>query len=164
MGPVDFHALTISRVDQHVLYGLYRGIQASQDGGATWQLVGPGPEGVIDLAASAADKDRLFAATGSGLQVSSDGGSTWEVIGPASPVTMVETGADGRLYAFFAGAGLFSADPDASKWTSLNEDLAGREFLHMASEPGTPDHLVAVTHSGEVLESRDGGKGWASFE
>jgi photosystem II stability/assembly factor-like uncharacterized protein len=35
-GPVDFHAMTISRADPETIYGLYGDIQVSRDGGATW--------------------------------------------------------------------------------------------------------------------------------
>jgi photosystem II stability/assembly factor-like uncharacterized protein len=163
MGPVDFHALTVSPADPQVLYGLYRGIQSSRDGGQTWTLEGPGPDQVFDLAASPVDEDTLFAATGGGLQRSTDGGKSWSLVGPASPVTMVETGVDGTLYAFFAGAGLYSANAEATQWLAVNEELPGREFLHMASDPDDPDHLVAVTHASEVLESLDRGRTWAPF-
>lgn len=162
-GPADFHSLTVSPAKPDVIYGLYRGIQSSRDHGQSWEVMGPGPDRVIDLAASAVDEDALFAATGAGLFKSADAGKSWSLIGPSSPVTMVETGADGTLYAFFAGAGLYSANPEGTQWTALNHGLSGREFLHMASEPGMPAHLVAVTHAGEVLESLDGGKAWEAF-
>ncbi|MDP1731984.1 MAG: exo-alpha-sialidase [Devosia sp.] len=163
IGPVDFHALTVSPANPNVLYGLYRGIQSSRDGGQTWTMVGSGPDSVIDLAASSTDENTLFAATGAGLHGSRDGGKTWRLIGPAAPVTMVEIGTDGTLYAFFVGAGLYSSNAEATQWTILTEELAGREFLHMASDPSAPGHLVAVTHASEVFESHDGGKTWASY-
>ncbi|MEO6012863.1 MAG: sialidase family protein, partial [Devosia sp.] len=37
---VDFHALTVSRADSRVLFGLYGSIQVSRDDGATWQVSG----------------------------------------------------------------------------------------------------------------------------
>lgn len=162
-GPVDFHALTSSPANPDVLYGLFKGIQTSRDGGNTWEFVGPAPETTIDLSGSASSEQLLFAATGSGLFRTEDGGRTWMRQGPASPVTMVETGADSSLYAFFAGAGLFAADATGWNWTVLNEDLAGREFLHMAVSESDPGHFVAVTHASEVLESRDGGKSWSPY-
>lgn len=39
-GPVDFHAMTISRADPKVIYGTYGGLQMSRDGGLSWVLVG----------------------------------------------------------------------------------------------------------------------------
>jgi hypothetical protein len=162
-GPVDFHALSVSRANPAAMFGLFQGIQASVDGGRTWRIVGPGPEAVIDLAASAMDESVVFAATGAGLMRSSDGGRSWTLQGPAVPVTMVETAPDGSLYIFVAGAGLYRGDPAGERWVALSETLAGREFLHMAVEPGDAANIVAVTHASEVLESRDGGRTWLPF-
>ena len=52
-GPADFHQLAVSATDPRTIYGAYRGqLQVSPDGGRTWEVVGPTPEGLIDLAAS----------------------------------------------------------------------------------------------------------------
>ena len=34
-GPVDFHRMDVSRADPGVIYGVYRGLQVSRDGGHT---------------------------------------------------------------------------------------------------------------------------------
>ncbi|MBI4923158.1 MAG: exo-alpha-sialidase [Devosia nanyangense] len=162
-GPVDFHALTVSPANPDVLYGLYHGIQVSRDGGRTWGLAGAGPAAVIDLAASSVDENMVFAATGAGLYRSTDGAETWELVGPVAPMTMVEAGPDGTVYAFVAGNGLYSLNPAAEQWTALNESLGGQEFLHMAADGSVEGHLVAATHASEVLESRDGGRTWAPY-
>jgi photosystem II stability/assembly factor-like uncharacterized protein len=52
-GPVDFHAMDVSRADPRVIYGAYVGLQVSRDGGHNWQRIGPLPERTFDLAASA---------------------------------------------------------------------------------------------------------------
>src|SRR5918996_752920 len=55
-GPVDFHQMDVSPADPNVIYGAYGGsLQISRDGGQTWEVVGPAPDGLIDLAASSTE-------------------------------------------------------------------------------------------------------------
>ncbi|MBN9360722.1 MULTISPECIES: exo-alpha-sialidase [unclassified Devosia] len=161
-GPVDFHAMSISRADPKVIYGLYGGVQISRDGGATWSVAGPGPEQVIDLAASPIAADTVYAGTRSGLMQSTDAGKTWALFGPPQPVTLVEATTDGSLYAFFAGTGLFQLPKDG-KGVALGSDFGERYILHLATDPADAAHVVAVTDESVVLESRDGGKTWQRF-
>jgi photosystem II stability/assembly factor-like uncharacterized protein len=163
-GPVDFHAMTVSRGDPQTLYGLYDGIQVSRDGGATWTVAGQGPDKVIDLAASAAKAEIVYAATLNGLMMSSDAGATWQLIGPPdAQVSMVEAASDGALYAFFVGSGLFRQAPEDGTWADLGSSLGDKIILHLAVDPADPAHLVSVTQDSEVLQSADGGKTWTSF-
>jgi len=162
-GPVDFHAMTISRADPKVIYGLYDGIQVSRDGGVSWTLAGPVPGQVIDLAASASSPDRLYAGTVDGLLESKDASASWAPAGPAGvPATMVEATDDGSLYAFFAGAGLFHLSPNG-KWEALASGFGERYLLHLSADPSDTSHLVAVNDQSAVLESHDGGETWAEF-
>lgn len=162
-GPVDFHAMTISRVDPKVIYGVYGGIQVSRDGGASWTVAGPGPDRVIDLAASPIDTDTVYAGTVGGMMRSVDAGKTWALVGPPGrAATLVETTADGSLYVFFGGAGLFKLSNDGN-WTELANDFGERYLLHLAGDPADPAHLVAVTDESVVLESGDSGKTWQGF-
>ena len=162
-GPVDFHAMTISRADPEVIYGLYGGIQVSRDGGATWTKSGPGPDQVIDLAASPADPKILYAGTVVGLMQSIDAGGTWASFGPSGQATtLVEATSDGSLYAFFAGAGLFRLPKDGN-WVVLASDFGEGYILHLAADPTDAAHLVAITDQSTVIESRDGGTTWAGF-
>jgi hypothetical protein len=163
-GPVDFHAMTISRADPKTVYGLYGDIQISRDGGMTWSVAGPAPGRVIDLAASPSQPDQLYAATVEGLILSSDAGQSWAPIGPAGvATTMVETTSDGSIYAFFAGAGLFRLSPSDGQWTALAGDFGESYILHLAADPADPADLVAVTDASDVIESVDGGKSWEPF-
>lgn len=161
---VDFHAMTVSRANADTIYGLYGDIQVSRDGGVTWQIGGPAPGRTIDLAASAVDADTLYAGTVAGLAVSTDAGATWQMWGEAVPVTMVETGPDGRIYAFYAGVGLVTAKPDATDWRLVSGDLGAHDFLHMAVDPMDIQHMAAVTQDSLVLETRDGGITWKPFD
>lgn len=162
-GPVDFHAMSISRADSKVIYGLYGGIQVSGDGGATWEMVGSGPPKVIDLAASPADPKTVYAGTVEGLMRSGDAGATWELVGPSGgAATLVEATGDGSLYVFFAGTGLFRL-PKEGNWGALASDFGEGYLLHLAADPTDAAHLVAITDQSTVIESRDGGKTWAGF-
>ncbi|MBN9310333.1 MAG: hypothetical protein J0I99_15865 [Devosia sp.] len=162
-GPVDFHAMTISRADPKVIYGLFGGIQVSRDGGATWSMVGSGPERTIDLSAAPDSSDLLYAGTVGGFMRSADGGRNWQLAGPAGvAVTMVEATADGALYAFFYGAGLFRLASDG-QWAELSTGFDKRYFQHLAADPLDPAHLAAVTDESAILESKNGGKTWQPF-
>ncbi|MHB1110939.1 MAG: WD40/YVTN/BNR-like repeat-containing protein [Devosia sp.] len=163
-GPVDFHAMTVSRADPRTLYGLANGIQVSRDGGVTWSIAGPGPDKAIDLAASAAKAEIVYAATLNGLMESSDAGTSWQLIGPPNAqVSMVEATPDGSLYAFFVGSGLFRRSPGDGTWAALTSDFGDKIILHLAADPADPAHLVAVTQESAILQSVDGGKTWAVF-
>lgn len=162
-GPVDFHAMSVSRADPKVIYGLYGGIQVSRDGGLSWSLAGPSPERVIDLAASPIAADTVYAGTAGGLMQSADAGVTWTLIGPkGQPATLVEAMADGSVYVFFAGIGLFQLPKDGQA-VPLASDFGDRYILHLAADPIDATHLVAITGESAVLESRDGGKTWQGF-
>jgi photosystem II stability/assembly factor-like uncharacterized protein len=163
-GPVDFHAMTVSRADPSTVYGLFGGIQVSRDGGRSWSVAGPGPDRIIDLAAAPSQADILYAGTVGGLMRSSDAGATWALIGPANvATTMVEATSDGSIYAFFAGTGLFRLPSADGTWNALASDFGESYILHLAADPVDPMHLVAVTETSAVLESVDGGVTWTPF-
>lgn len=162
-GPVDFHAMTISRADPKVIYGLYGGIQVSRDGGLSWALAGPGPQEVIDLAASPSEPGTALAGTTAGLMQSTDFGATWALVGPQGvAATMVEATGDSSLYVFLVGAGLFHR-PAGGDWVELASDFDERYLLHLAADPTNPVHLVATTQESALVESLDGGKTWKAF-
>lgn len=163
-GPVDFHAMTVSRADPKTMYGLSGGVQVSRDSGASWIVAGPGPDRVIDMAASPSVPDIVYAGTVGGLMRSVDAGQTWALIGPANVATsMVEATADGSVYAFFAGGGLFKLSEGEGKWSPLASSFGQSYMLHLAGDAADPNHLVAVTEAGAILESRDGGTTWIPF-
>lgn len=158
-GPVDFHQMTASAADPDTLYGAYAGnLQRSRDGGASWEVVGPAPARLIDLAASSTDPDRLYAATEGGLLASDDGGLSWGPAHPAqAPVTFVEAGPDGALHAFVLGEGLTRAEEGDLDWTLVSEPMGGDYLLHFATD-GT--RAAAATGSGVLLLSDTGGAEW----
>lgn len=162
-GPVDFHQMDVSPADSRVLYGAYVGqLQVSRDGGASWNIVGPAPQGLIDLAASASDPDRLYAGTEQGLRLSRDGGKSWQ---PAHvlnrPATMVEVTPDGTVYAFMIGNGLLRTSEPNLAWQTVSEAFGDDYVLHLAADPRNAGRLYAATYRGKVLTSADAGKTWS---
>ncbi|RWN03593.1 MAG: exo-alpha-sialidase [Mesorhizobium sp.] len=162
-GPVDFHQMTVSSADPQVLYGAYGALQVSRDAGKTWSVVGPLPEKLIDLAASAKDADTIYAATEGGLSVSRNGGQTWETIVDGAPVSLVEVTADGSVYAFVVGRGLVRSAEAALNFAPLSSGLSDRILLHLAVDPMDKDRIFVVSHQSDILASTDGGANWTEL-
>jgi photosystem II stability/assembly factor-like uncharacterized protein len=124
--------------------------------------VGPAPDGLLDLAASAGDPNGLYAATRGGLLMSADGGKSWQAAYILRrPATMVEVGADGSVYAFVIGKGLLRMVEPNLNWRAVSNSFGDGYLLHLAIDPTDSSVLYAVTNSGAVLSSRDGGATWA---
>ncbi len=168
-GPVDFHQMDVSPADPQVLYGAYAGsLQTSRDGGTTWSVVGPAPEGIIDLAASAKDANVLYAATQGGLLKSMDGGKSWtDAYLVRQPATMVQATPEGEVYAFLVGTGLVRTSEPSLSWQTLGNGFGDGYVLHLAVEPGGESlYAAAVGPQGNehaLLVSQDGGKTWSSL-
>ncbi len=162
-GPVDFHQMAVSPADPKTIYGAYRGLQVSHDGGRTWRIAGPLPEGLIDIAASAQNRDTLYAATEAGLLASADGASSWKPILEGSPVTTVETAADGHLLIYAIGRGLLRSSEQSPEFGVVGNPEPDGYLLHLAVHPADPDRLFAATREGRIVTSADGGSTWAPF-
>lgn len=167
-GPVDFHQMDVSKADPKVVYGVFGDLQKSADGGRTWTRVGPAPEGIIGLAASSTDVDRIYAGTRRGLMVSTDGGRRWQPAHDSrQPTTMVHVTPDGTVYAFIAGTGLVRATERDLDWTALGDGFGGALVLHLAAGANEDrPTLYAITFDPETRSqvlyvSRDGGRRWA---
>ena len=167
-GPVDFHQMDVSAADPKTLYGVYAGqLQVSRDGGESWQVAGPAPEGLIDLAASSADPSVLYAGTQAGLLRSDDGGRSWQdAYLLRRPTSMVHVTRAGEVLAFVVGTGLIRTTEPTLSWQKLGADFGQDFVVHLAVDPSNPDTLYAVTlnpqsHAQAILASADGGKSWA---
>lgn len=159
-GPVDFHGLAVSPANPMVLYGVFRGLQVSRNGGLTWQTVGPAPERLIALAGGADNADTLFAATESGLQISRDGGKRWSRAHPeARPFTAVTTAPDKSVWAYAYGLGVLRADAEGKSWERLGALTGDDHLLYLVA---ANDRLYGLSRAG-LMTSGDGGKSWQPF-
>ena len=158
-GPVDFHQMTVSAADPKVIYGAYGRLQTSRDAGKTWAAIGPLPEKLIDLAASAKDVDTIYAATEGGLLVSPDGGRDWKPAIEDAPVSLVEM-AGGTLYAFVVGRGLVRSAEGQLDFIAVGGDWSNQILLHLAVDPKNPYRVYVASHHGDVLVTNDGGATW----
>ena len=167
-GPVDFHQMDVSKADPDVIYGAYRGLQRSMDGGHSWERVARQPDGLISLAASALDPDTLYAATQQGLWKSTDAGRSWTIRAhPAPrPVTKVYVTGDGRALAFIVGIGLVEASEEDLDWEVISGDFGARVILHLGVDPADPERMYAVMVDTQAREQSiwrtgDGGRNWS---
>ena len=170
-GPVDFHQMDVSPADPKTIYGAYAGnLQISRDGGQTWEVVGPAPDGLIDLAASSKNPSTLYAATQSGLLKSEDGGRSWQdAYWVRQPATMVHVTPEGAVYAFVVGTGLIETVEPKLTWQTISKSGFGGEYvLHFAVDSEDDRNLYAVTleprfHAQRLVSSRDGGETWSAL-
>ncbi len=158
----DYHQVAVSGADPTRLYVADDVLRVSTDSGQTWKTTSPLPEGLIDLATSATDPSRIYAATRHGLLRSNDSGKSWDALIERSPITMVEVAPDGTLYAFVVGQGLMRRQEDEAEFERVG---AGDYYiLRLATDPADPQRLFAATHDGSVIASSDGGLSWLPFE
>lgn len=163
-GPVDFHAMAVSGVAPDLVYGMFKGLQVSRDGGQSWRMVGALPERTFSLAASARDADTVYAAAMGGLFVSRDGGGSWN---PAfmqrRPATVVRVSQQGRIYAFVYGVGLVVGEEPGTRWEVRSSDFGDRYPLSLAIDPDDPERIHVVADTGAIVTSKDGGRSWVSY-
>jgi photosystem II stability/assembly factor-like uncharacterized protein len=162
-GPADFHMLAVSRADPNVIYGVFGGLQRSNDAGVTWAMAGQVPPRTVDIAASAVDPNRIYAAAVGGLFVSTDAGATWAPLVEGAPVSLVELGPGGELFAFALGRGLLVAPTEREPMQAIATDLGELYLTHLAPDPTRSDLLFAADQFNEVLMSEDGGRSWRRF-
>ena len=140
------------------------GLHRSRDGGATWAPV-PTPDDETIVAILVGDVPPLvFIARESGrVQVSSDGGETWAAASGAvtmalrGPVRALSGAPDGSMLFAASHTGLYLSTSAGQTWV----DLPLRKPLTAVTvDPATPRTVLAVTESGEVYRSTDGGIAW----
>jgi photosystem II stability/assembly factor-like uncharacterized protein len=81
--PIDFHAMSISPINNNILYGSPGGGYAlfiTQDEGKTWSSITPIPSQIVSIAADPLDSNGVYIGTGSGIFYSNDQGKNWKKI------------------------------------------------------------------------------------
>lgn len=156
MGEVDFHLLAAQGQSVYGFGSEWEGDEAlflaSSDGGRTWDKR-PVPAPLIGLALSPEDPRVLVASSPSGLLFSRDGAASWQSI-PGSPGLLAWPGADELYLANARGVVSLSSDQGKS-W-----EVVGLLPDAPAAFGSGESRLLAATHSGEILESGDGGSSW----
>lgn len=155
LGEADFHVLRAADARIVGVDSVTGTLFVSDDAGATWQTRTP-PAAVIDLMIDPARPDTLVAATGDGMAASRDAGVTWTALGgepgylawPAAD-TLYRAGADGTV--------AVSADRGRT-WT--RRGTTGQVPAAFSAPDRT--RLLAATHDGRLIESRDGGAAWST--
>ena len=81
--PIDFHAMSISPINNNILYGSPGGGYAlfiTQDEGKTWSSITSIPSQIVSIAADPLNSNGVYIGTGSGLYYSNDQGNSWKKI------------------------------------------------------------------------------------
>jgi photosystem II stability/assembly factor-like uncharacterized protein len=162
------------------------GIARSDDGGATWRMVGARGAGAIHpdlhgMAICAAAPETIYAATPQGVYVSDDGGESWQqriegleplycrpiVVHGAEPSTAVVVATHGAS-GFFGipaertGGAVFRTQDSGRTWRQVTHGLPSplAPTPAMAADPGVPQRFYLPLFSGDVYVSDDAGATW----
>jgi photosystem II stability/assembly factor-like uncharacterized protein len=130
--PDDPEVRAIAASGARLLVGTQYGVHASDDGGATWRLLGAPRPGyaVWSIAIHPADPDVLLAGYEPGAILrSEDAGATWR---PAGYDVAYAPGTEGEP----------------------------RRVIGLAFDPAAPDHAYGAIEVGGLVVSRDGGRTW----
>lgn len=165
-GPVDFHSMTVSMANPDLLYGFYRLLQRSTDGGRMWE-VAKGAVRPISLSTDPKRESVVYAATDSGIMVSEDRGDSWRSLssalegGAASVIAFDPAGEYALAYSLKLGGLGKSADGGAT-WQKIDEEFNGEAVLYIAySRDGS--RVYALTEKDSLYASTDKGETWANI-
>ena len=152
-----------------------RGIEVSEDGGRSWQLlpIRGRNEEVFALSVYPLDPDILFVGRRDGLWKSKDGGRSWGALPyPASvPLSVaIPKSQPDTLYLATARRGVYKSDNGGYQWTQVSEGLpearaGGRpeEIRTLAVDPLDPDVVYAALARHGIYRTADGGASWHKF-
>lgn len=140
------------------------GLQRSRDGGRTWEAVAtPDNEAIVAIYVGGIPP-LLFIAVESGrVLASSDEGETWAAASGAvtmalrGPVRALSGAPDGSVLYAAAHTGLFMSTADGQTWVDLP---LRKPLVAVAADPANDRTVLAVTETGEVYRSTDGGIAW----
>lgn len=164
-GPVDFHAMTVSRANLNILYGWYRNsLQRSIDGGETWKILDAnGLANVISLATDSKEENKIYAGTMNGLFMSNNRGGSWSPSGlqnDAVIALVVHPQEPQEILAFLEKRGLMRSNDGGTTWSEMNADFGGDLVLHLAQSTANPQRLYAATQQNALYKSADTGTTW----
>ena len=170
-GPVDFHAMAISRVNPNLVYGWYQGsLQRSTDRGTTWAIVNSDLQ-TFYLAADSQDENVVYAATanGQGLLVSRDQGANWTPLSPDLQGGFVSAVAvhpqNSKILLSFSEKlrGLGKSTDSGTTWKKASESFSGEIVLFIAFSTIDPSIVYALTEGNRLYKSTDVGETWVKI-
>ena len=170
-GPVDFHAMAISRVNPNLIYGWHQGnLQRSTDQGRKWEIVNSDLRPIY-LAADSQDENVVYAATtdGQGAMVSRDQGATWTPLSPELQggfvsVIAIHPQDSKTLLTFSEKLGGLGKSTDAGKtWKKVSEGFNGEVVLFIAFSGIDPNVVYALTEGNSLYKSTDAGETWVKI-
>ena len=138
--PIDFHAMSISPVNNDILYGSPGGGYAlfiTRDEGKTWSAITSIPSQIVSIAANPLDANGVYIGTGSGMFYSNDQGKNWkkiesELIG-ASVVSGLGFNQNNELFSYVMpnpeegndnqNGYIIKSDETVKNWTKTNGQI-----------------------------------------
>ena len=140
------------------------GLQRSRDGGSTWEPVATPDDDTVVAILVGGIPPLLFIGVESGrVQVSSDEGDTWRAASGAvtmalrGPVRALNGAPDGSVLYAAAHTGLYISTSAGQTWVDLP---LRKPLVAVAVDPTDDRTVLAVTETGEVYRSTDGGIAW----
>lgn len=167
-GRVDFHSMTVSRVNPDIVYGFFGGkLQRSMDGGRAWKYA-KGIIAPISLSSDPRNENVVYASTQHGVQVSKDNGDTWESISPQLEGGAVSVFAldpsSGYVLTFSERLGGMGKSTDGGvSWQKISERFGGEAVLYISYGTSKSGLVYALTNTNSVYKSTDSGNTWAKI-
>lgn len=140
--------------------GLYR----SRDGGRTWERVAtPDDERIVAVFVGGVPPLLFIASESGNVRVSSDEGATWRAASGAvtmalrGPVRALAGAPDASVLYAASHTGLYISTSAGQTWVDLP---LRKPLVAVAVDPADARTVLAVTESGAVYRSADGGIAW----
>ncbi len=163
-GPVDFHSMTVSTANPDIVYGHFRTLQRSKDGGLTWESL-PTTIQPFMLTAHPENENRVYAATQTGVMVSEDYGETWMSLsaeiasGAVSTFALSPNGNDALVFGETL-EGLGRSTDGGKTWKRIGEKFENSPIVFIVYAKNSA-HVYAVNRANAIFKSVDGGVMWS---
>lgn len=165
-GPVDFHAMTVSKANPELMYGWYAGnLQRSKDGGEQWSIVDANLDRVINLVSHPSNERIVYAATASGIQKSADQGETWsdgapDLQGAVVTALAINPSDSDEWISYSEKSGFAKSNDSGQTWQGIMISGDNQAILHIAYDPNDPDTIYALTQGNNLYKTANGGQSW----
>ena len=152
-----------------VLLGTRDGVWETTDGGGSWVRAGlESAPYVHDLALDPGAPATIWTISSRqpfvdfSVHRTTDGGKTWEELSAPEGRPEAIRWVGGTLWICGEG-GLFESEDDGATWESRTGDLRGEVVTQVAVDPRTASTLYALSSSGRLRRTDDGGASWTDL-